>query len=77
MSTTDFGRWVARTTCWALGVRRWMPLAEALGGFEGPREAAARWRPEYRGPPRSRRRQGRPGLERSAGEVLVAWDPEV
>jgi hypothetical protein len=54
-----------------------MPLAEALGGFEGPREAAARWRPEYRGPPRSRRRQGHPGLERSAGEVLVAWDPEV
>ncbi|KAL0287611.1 UNVERIFIED_CONTAM: hypothetical protein Sangu_2685000 [Sesamum angustifolium] len=50
-----------------------MPLAEALGGFEGPREAAAR-RPEYRGPPRSRRRQGHPGLERSAGRY---WSPGI
>lgn len=77
VSTTGFGRWVARTTCWALGVGRWKPLAMALGGFEGPQEAAARWEPKYRSPPRSRRRQGRPGLERSAGEAPVAWDPEV
>jgi hypothetical protein len=27
----------------ALGVRRWMPPAKALGGVGGPQEAAARW----------------------------------
>jgi hypothetical protein len=29
--------------CWVLGVGRWMPLAKALGGVGGPREATARW----------------------------------
>ena len=43
VSTTELGCWVARATCWVLGVGRWMPLAKALGGVGGPREATARW----------------------------------
>ena len=67
MFTTDFERWVARTTCWALGVGRWMPLAKALGSVGGPREATARWEHKYRSLPRSRRQQGRLGLEKVDG----------
>ena len=58
-------------------VGRWVPLAKALGGFRGHREAAAGWEPKHRSPLRSRRRQGRSGLERAAGEAPVTWDPEV
>ena len=77
VSPTDLGCWVARTTCWVLGVGRWMPLAKALGGVGGPREATARWEHKCRSLARSRRQQGRLGLERSTGEVQVTWDPEV
>ena len=69
VSPTDLGCWVARTTCWVLGVGRWMPLAKALGGVGGHREATAMWEHEYCSPPRSRRQQDRLGLERSTGEV--------
>ena len=41
----------AQTTFWALGVGRWMPLAKALGGVGGPREATARWEHKYRSRP--------------------------
>ena len=37
--------------CWVLGVGRWMPLAKALGGVGGPREATARWEHKYRSRP--------------------------
>ena len=84
VSPTDLGCWVARTTCWVLGVGcwvlgvgRWMPLAKALGGVGGPRGATARWEHKCRSLARSRRQQGRLGLERSTGEVQVTWDPEV
>jgi hypothetical protein len=77
VSPTDLGCWVARTTCWVLGVGRWMPLAKALGGVGGPRGATARWEHKCRSLARSRRQQGRLGLERSTGEVQVTRDPEV
>ena len=84
VSPTDLGCWVARTTCWVLGVGcwvlgvgRWMPLAKALGGVGGPRGATARWEHKCRSLARSRRQQGRLGLERSTGEVQVTLDPEV
>ena len=77
VSPTDLGCWVARTTCWVLGVGRWMTLAKALGGVGGPRGAIARWEHKCRSLARSRRQQGRLGLERSTGEVQVTWDPEV
>ena len=77
VSPTDLGCWVARTTCWVLGVGRWMPLAKALGGVGGPRGATARWEHKCRSLARSRRQQGRLGLERSTGEVQVTRDPGV
>ena len=51
VSPTDLGCWVARTTCWVLGVGRWMHPAKALGGVGGPPEATARWDHKYRSLP--------------------------